>query len=503
MTDLLNDPPMRQRAFSQERIPGSCCAGVNIGAVAVKVAALRGDELYSKVVTHQGRPLEVLEEILAQKEFSHADFFGVSGRRGHISEVAAVQRALGEMQDDFDAVAWLGGESFLVYILSDGKIKNVVSHNKCAAGSGEFFVQQIGRMGLGIEEAIRHSQSGKVVPLACRCSVHCKSDITHKLNRKEACPADILHTVTGNMADKVIPLLEKGKRPLRRVLVIGGVSRNAAMLAALRGKLPHTEFVVSAESPCFEAWGCALITRDDPQYTQPRISAQPSLDTFPPLARSADRVQIIDAPPQQTPPVGLLVIGIDAGSTTTKAVLLDPASKAVVASHYTRTHSDPVAATRECLRQIAAEVGDLGIGLVETTGSARELVGAYMGTAHVYNEISAHARGATHFDPDVDTIFEIGGQDSKYIYLRNGVPIDYAMNNACSAGTGSFLEESSQGDLGITVKDIAGIALAALAPVQLKATCAAFINSDIRIAFQQGQSRENIVAGLVYAIAAN
>ena len=100
----------------------------------------------------------------------------------------------------------------------------------------------------------------------------------------------------------------------------------------------------------------------------------------------------------------------------------------------------------------------------------------------MYNEISAHAAGATHFAPDVDTIFEIGGQDAKYIYLRNGVPIDYAMNNACSAGTGSFLEESAQGDLGINVSDIADIALAAPAPVKFKTTCTAFINSDIRIA---------------------
>ena len=103
----------------------------------------------------------------------------------------------------------------------------------------------------------------------------------------------------------------------------------------------------------------------------------------------------------------------------------------------------------------------------------------------------------------MDTIFEIGGQDSKYIYLRNGVPIDYAMNNACSAGTGSFLEESAQSDLGIAVSDIADLALAAPSPVHFKATCAAFINSDIRIAQQQGHSRDNIVAGLVYAIAAN
>ena len=198
-----------------------------------------------------------------------------------------------------------------------------------------------------------------------------------------------------------------------------------------------------------------------------------------------------------------MVLGVDAGSTTTKAILLDPATGAVVASHYTRTNGDPVAAVRECLRSLAGQVSRGWVGLVATTGSARDLIGAYLGTEHVYNEISAQAAGATHFAPDVDTIFEIGGQDSKYIYLRNGVPIDYAMNNACSAGTGSFLEESAQGDLGIAVSDIAELALAAPAPVQFKAMCAAFINSDIRLAQQEGHSRDNIVAGLVYAIAAN
>jgi hypothetical protein len=98
---------------------------------------------------------------------------------------------------------------------------------------------------------------------------------------------------------------------------------------------------------------------------------------------------------------------------------------------------------------------------------------------------------------------EIGGQDSKYILLRNGVPIDYAMNNACSAGTGSFLEESAKSDLGVAVSDISKVALGALSPVHFKATCAAFINSDIRAAQQQGHSHDDIVAGLVYAIAAN
>ncbi len=477
--------------------------GVNIGALTVKVAAVRGDARNATVLAHQGRPLEILKEVLASPEFADAEYFGVSGQLGHVSEVAAVQRALREVGGTFDAVASLGGESFLVYILMDGRIANVVSHNKCAAGSGEFFAQQIGRMGLGMEEAIQRSFGGKVVPLASRCSVHCKSDITHKLNRNEATPEDILHTLHDSMSNKVIALLEKGGCELKRVLLIGGVTRNDAMVAALHAKLPATEFVVLPESPWFEAWGTALLVHDSPTETSPNISAQPRLGRLPPLHLYGEQVQVIATPSRQAPPDGPLILGVDAGSTTTKAVLLDPSTQAVVASYYGRTKGNPVSATRECLQALIEQVGNRPIGLIGTTGSARELAGAYLGTEHVYNEISAQAAGATHFDPEVDTIFEIGGQDSKYIYLRNGVPIDYAMNNACSAGTGSFLEESAHGDLGITVSDIADLALAAPSPVQFKATCAAFINSDIRLAQQQGHPRDNIIAGLVYAIAGN
>jgi predicted CoA-substrate-specific enzyme activase len=479
------------------------CVGVNVGALTVKVVTLRGDDRTAHVMPHLGRPLEVLKEFLAGDKFAPAEFFGVSGHLGHLSEVAAIQRALRELNGNFAAVVSLGGESFLVYLLTDGRITNVLSHNKCAAGSGEFFVQQIGRMGLGMEEAIRRSFAGKVVPLASRCSVHCKSDITHKLNRNEATPEDILHTLHDSMAGKVVALLEKGQRELRRVLLIGGVTRNAAILAALREKLPGTEFVVLPESPWFEAWGSALLTRDEPLFKSPKIAVQSSLGQLPPLNLYTERVKVIAAPPWQSPPDGPLVLGVDAGSTTTKAVLLDPLTRGVVASHYTRTRGDPVAAARECLQSLVNEVGNRRVCVMGTTGSARELVGAYLGTEHVFNEISAHAAGANHYDADVDTIFEIGGQDAKYIYLRNGVPVDYAMNSACSAGTGSFLEESAQGDLGIAVSDIADIALSAPSPVQFKATCAAFINSDIRLAQQKGRSRENIVAGLVYAIAAN
>jgi hypothetical protein len=139
--------------------------GINIGALTVKVAVVRGKTRSARVMAHQGRPLEILHDVLAGPEFADAEYFGVSGRLGHISEVVAIQRAIREVPGHFDAVASLGGESFLAYILAEGRIINVLSHNKCAAGSGEFFVQQIGRMSLGMEEAIVRRQ-GRAAGLA-------------------------------------------------------------------------------------------------------------------------------------------------------------------------------------------------------------------------------------------------------------------------------------------------------------------------------------------------
>ena len=122
----------------------------------------------------------------------------------------------------------------------------------------------------------------------------------------------------------------------------------------------------------------------------------------------------------------------------------------------------------------------------------------------MYNEIIAHAVGTTYFKDDIDTIFEIGGQDAKYVLLKNKVPIDYAMNEACSAGTGSFLEESASGDLNIpNVREIGDIALKAEEPLKFGEHCSAFINSDIRKAIQLGATREDITAGIITSIVSN
>jgi len=142
------------------------------------------------------------------------------------------------------------------------------------------------------------------------------------------------------------------------------------------------------------------------------------------------------------------IIGLDAGSTTTKAILLKIKDDKILASVYLRTSGDPVQASRNCYASLVDQLGDLSDSLhivgLGVTGSGRKIAGLHAITDGIINEIIAHATGALFFDKEVDTIFEIGGQDAKYTYITNGVASDYAMNEACSAGTGSFLEEAAK-----------------------------------------------------------
>lgn len=476
--------------------------GFNIGSISVKIVELGPDGAIIKheIKSHLGQPHQIIELSISEEK----TYYGVSGHFGHISESKAIERALEVDNANYDAIISLGGEAFAVYLLKDNKIFNVLSHNRCAAGSGEFLIQQVGRLNLSLEEAIEIAKLGKSIKLASRCSVHCKSDITHKLNRQEASLEDILYSVHESMASKIVSLLSRSHHATDKVLVIGGLSQNEVMVQLIQEKLSNSEIVTLPMSACFEAYGTALLTFDQPIHTRPEISVNQMYQTLPSLKRAEHLVKIIEEDNViDLDNLGPLIMGIDGGSTTTKVAVVDVSTNNTIASHYIRTNGNPVNATKECINAVIKQIGDRKIEMTATTGSAREIIAAYVGTAAVYNEISAHAKGALSYDAEVDTIFEIGGQDAKYIYIQNQSPIDYAMNAACSAGTGSFLEESAQGDLGVSVLDISEIAMNAPSPVQFKAECAAFINSDIRGALQEGYSRENIIGGLVSSIVNN
>ncbi|MFW9922759.1 MAG: acyl-CoA dehydratase activase [Candidatus Thorarchaeota archaeon] len=481
--------------------------GINIGSVSVNVVAVNEKgEIQSFKTPHLGKPEAVLNDIM-QKNFQDADcYFGVSGSFGEISEITAIERGINSFREKYDAIISVGGEAIVLYALDkEGHIANVLSQDKCAAGSGEFFKQQIDRLGVSLDDAIQQALKGNRIELASRCSVHCKSDITHKLNRGEASIPDLLASVLASMANKVKGLVIQSKSKINRVLIIGGVSLNEAFIRILREELEGIKIVLKDVSSVFEAYGTALLVKDSPTEKKIDLKTSMSFSTLPALRNFAEKVTIIEAKDykkdferNQT-----FILGVDVGSTTTKSVLLDPSDLSILASYYGRTNGNPIEAARKCIQEMITQVGDLPIHLAGVTGSGRQIVAAYFGTEAVYNEISAHSIGAVYYDPEVDTIFEIGGQDSKYMYLQNGVPVDYAMNASCSAGTGSFLEESSKGDLGIDVYSISNTAMEADGPVRFQADCAAFINTDIRTALQEGYGRENVIGGLVYSIVDN
>jgi len=436
--------------------------------------------------------------------------FNVSGTL----EPLCVEANLKNLGIDADAVVSMGGEDLIVYTLDKGKIVNSFSGNKCASGTGEFLKQQLARMDMKLEDIENIPESAKAYPISTRCSVFMKSDCTHKLNKREATKNDIVFSLSHVMAVKVIDFLKRAKITSGKVILTGGITRNRHIIRFIREKAAEIDFIVPESAPVFEALGAALLAVEfGSPLPKPVNLIKPGEVRFETLGNLRDwesKVRVFEKPDGRVKAGGKYILGVDGGSTTTKVCLVDMETDEVAASHYGRTHGDPVKALKECLRVIQEKIvkdtgsKEIDIRLVSTTGSSREILGVFLETRGVYNEIIAHSVGTTYYDPDVETIFEVGGQDAKYVLLKNSVPIDYAMNEACSAGTGSFLEESAAGDLSIlSDKDIGPIALDADAPLKFGEHCSAFINSDIRKAIQQGASRENITAGIVCSIAAN
>ncbi len=196
-------------------------------------------------------------------------------------------------------------------------------------------------------------------------------------------------------------------------------------------------------------------------------------------------------------------LGIDIGSISTKGVIIDSARN-IIARSYLWTEGNPAQAAKNVVAKLRTQIDPshihiLGIG---TTGSARRLVGAMFGASVIKNEITAHAVGTTYLHPDVRTILEIGGQDSKIICLDGGVAIDYAMNTLCAAGTGAFLSSQAQ-RLGVDVEDFGEIALTSENPANIAARCTVFAESDLVHKIQMGYAREDIIAGLCSAVVSN
>lgn len=507
------------------------CLGASTVSI-VRIEAIKGEPFdpnalgtQSKIaqvemLVHDGNPQDTLIRLLKKFDLATIDSVAATGRKFRdfvnltsIGEPEAVELAyqrIKPVDKTCPAIVSAGGETFMVYVLNpSGQITNVKTGNKCASGTGEFFLQQLRRMDVTLAEAADWAAVDEPHPVSGRCSVFCKSDCTHATN-KGIPKSKVTAGLCRMMAGKILELLKK--IPLQDIMVVGGASHNQMMIKYLEQSI--SGLVVPEQAPYFEALGAALWAAEHETAPMPAVDdlfirEKAVFGTLEPLSQAAELVQFKHLNRETVEPGDTCILGLDVGSTTTKAVLIRKSDQALLASVYLRTNGDPVDAARNCythiLDQIKAhadpeEVTIIGIGIC---GSGRQIAGLHAFSDGVINEIIAHATAAVYFDPEVDTIFEIGGQDAKYTYITNGVPSDYAMNEACSAGTGSFLEESALETLGVKMEEIAEVALTGNRPPNFNDQCAAFIASDIKNAIHEGVKHEDIVAGLVYSICMN
>lgn len=198
---------------------------------------------------------------------------------------------------------------------------------------------------------------------------------------------------------------------------------------------------------------------------------------------------------------GKLSLGIDVGSVSTNFVVTD-AQGELLARLYLPTNGRPLNALRAGLSELAGQFGDADIGSCGVTGSGRQLAAAVVGADIIKNEITTHAVAACFAQPDVRTILEIGGQDSKIIYIEDGMVTDFAMNTVCAAGTGSFLDRQAQ-RLSMPIEEFGACALRSTSPVRIAGRCAVFAESDMISKQQAGHGTEDIVAGLCEALVRN
>ncbi len=494
--------------------------GICMGASSIKVVEtgrskdniLKIENYYAR--PHEGNVKQTLENIINQFDFKEETNFAVTGRKYRnfvklpsISEPEATELAYNNLKYKYghvEAIVSAGGETFMVYELDkEGEIADVHSGNKCASGTGEFFLQQLKRMNLGLEEALSIAKVENPYHVSGRCSVFCKSDCTHALNKGED-KGRIVAGLCSMMADKIMELLSNF-RP-ENVMIIGGTSQNSVMIKYLAKKIKNV--IVPAEADYFEALGTALwgekngiSLKTEDIYDKEKSS----FDFLPPLNKFKEQVIFHNLQRDEVKEGDNCILGVDVGSTTTKAILMRRKDNALLASVYLRTSGDPVDAARRCYRKLDEDIADININIngLGVTGSGRQIVGLHALTDSIHNEIMAHAKAAVFFDKEVDTIFEIGGQDAKYTYIINQVPADYAMNEACSAGTGSFLEEAAKESFNIEVTKIEDIAFRGKNPPNFNDQCSAFISSDIKSAIQEGIEIEDICAGLVYSICLN
>ncbi len=511
--------------------------GIDIGSISLNTVIMDENmEIVNEYYDYcQGQPFtklkERLEKILHIHPANKIHGISLTGTGGKIAadllggifvnEVIAQSKSISMLYPDVRNVIEIGGEDskFIIMENDQGSISRLSDfqmNTLCAAGTGSFLDQQAKRIGVDIRDefgnlALRSENPPRI---AGRCSVFAKSDMIHL--QQIATPVhDIVAGLCFAVARNFKSNLIRGRILEKPVVFQGGVAANAGVVRAFREilKLNNNELIVPKYFASMGAIGSVYYLRYDSQE-QTKFCGLDTLTSY--LNRHSEPGKGLKK--LHKPSVKLMksanyqyngsmripaYLGVDVGSLSTNVVLIDDDNN-VIARRYLPTASRPLEAIKRGLSEIYGEVGErVEVMAAGTTGSGRYLTGDFIGADVIRNEITAQATAAIHYDSSVDTIFEIGGQDSKYISIDKGIVVDFEMNKVCAAGTGSFLEEQAE-KLNINIKEEFGkLALSAEKPANLGDRCTVFMESDLNSIQQKGEKNHNLIGGLAYSIVFN
>ncbi|MFA5795090.1 MAG: acyl-CoA dehydratase activase [Candidatus Brocadiia bacterium] len=508
--------------------------GLDIGSVAVKVVLVDSAKPTELVLSYyrrsHGQPFKmvyaVLKEVFKQYKSEDMEFIAVTGTGGKtfsvltgahfINEISAQATATGTLYPNVKSIIEIGGEDSKFIRINKTRIIDFATNSICAAGTGSFLDQQASRLGVAIEnfgdEALK---SQRPPSIAGRCSVFAKTDMIH-LQQVGTPLHDIMAGLCHAMARNFKSNIVKSVRMDKPISLQGGVAANKGIVKAFTDVLDLSEgdLVIPRNFALMGSIGAVLVAvtykaKTDATQVQSKLEqyikdGKLDVKKLPPL-KGDDYVINVQANTYYKA-AGQKIdayVGVDVGSISTNVVVIDK-NKSVLARRYIMTAGKPIEAVRQGLWEVGQEIADyVVIKGAGSTGSGRYLTGEFFGADVIKNEITSHARGASSTDINVDTIIEIGGQDSKYIRLNKGVIIDFTMNKVCAAGTGSFLEEQSE-KLGVKIdQEFGNNALSAKQPCALGERCTVFMESQLNYYKQQGVAKDNLIGGLSYSIVEN
>ena len=508
--------------------------GIDIGSTTVKLVVMEGEKiLYRIYQRHLSQVRQAtLQALEGAKQFLKGDKFraAISGSAGlglaedagidFVQEVFATYKTVMEYEPDTDAVIELGGEDAKIIFLSGGLEERM--NGSCAGGTGAFIDQMATLLSITPEEmdelSLKHE---RIYPIASRCGVFAKTDIQPLLNqgaRKEDVSASIFQAVV----DQTVTGLSQGRKIEGKVLFLGGP---LFFFKGLQERFAET-LKLSKENAVFPSWaqysvaiGTAIFTRGlDREYSyeeftdilQNASSRSKSTHYLKPLfANEQEHDEFVNRHSKANVPwkdiadySGDAYLGIDCGSTTTKLVLMSDSFETLY-RYYSSSQGNPVGIVRQQLQKIYEACGDrVKIRYAVATGYGEELIQHAFHLDDGIVETIAHFKAAQHFDPKVEFILDIGGQDIKCFKIKNDAIDSIMLNEACSSGCGSFIETFAK-SMGYTAEEFARLGLFSKYPVDLGSRCTVFMNSSVKQAQKDGASVEDISAGLSMSVVKN